>query len=73
MMAAALGVTYTLSGRVAAAGPLLTEAMEQTAVMGAGWYQTLCRLSLGEAYGLASRQEEAQACAEQALALGRAH
>jgi tetratricopeptide (TPR) repeat protein len=73
MMAAALGVAYTLSGRVAAAGQLLTQAMEQTVGMEAGWYLTLCRLSLAEAYGLASRQEEAQACAEQVLALGRAH
>ena len=36
-------------------------------------YQARCRLCLGEAYLLAGRLEEAQALAERALALARAH
>ena len=36
-------------------------------------YQALCSLSLGEAQLLAGRLEEAQALAERALALARAH
>ena len=36
-----------------------------------GWYQAFCRLSLGEAYVLAGRMEEAHALAEWALTLTR--
>ena len=67
----ALGAAYTLSGRVADAVPLLTQALEQAIATGMVGYQALCRLSLGEAQLLASRPEEAQALAERALALTR--
>ena len=63
-MAAALGMTYTLSGRGTDAVPLLTQALEQAPATDPGWSQALCRLSLGEAQLLAGRLEEAQALAE---------
>jgi class 3 adenylate cyclase/tetratricopeptide (TPR) repeat protein len=72
-MAAALGAAYTLSGRVADAVPLLTQALEQTMAMDMVGWQALCYLSLGEAQLLADRLEEAQTLAERALALARAH
>jgi len=72
-MAAALGAVYTLSGRVADAVLLLTQAMEQTTAMDNVVAQALCRLSLGEAQLLAGRLEEAHALAERALALAQAH
>jgi tetratricopeptide (TPR) repeat protein len=73
-MASALGAAYTLGGRVADAVPLLTQALEQTTAMeGGGFFQTRCRLSLGEAQVLAGRLEEAHALAERALTLTRAH
>jgi tetratricopeptide (TPR) repeat protein len=72
-MAGPLGDAYTMDGRVADAVPLLTRAMEQTMAIGTVFFQTLCRLSLGEAQLLAGRLEEAQALAEQALAHARAH
>ena len=71
-IAAALGAAYTLGGRIADAVPLLTQAMEQ-ATATESVYQALCSLSLGEAQLLADRLEEAQALAEQALALTREH
>jgi tetratricopeptide (TPR) repeat protein len=69
MMAAVLGAAYTLGGRVTDAMPLLTQALEQTTAMAR--VKALCNLSLGEAHLLAGRLEEAQACAERALALVR--
>jgi len=72
-MAAALGVAYTLGGRVADAVPLLTQALEQTIAMEREDNQVRCRLSLGKAHLLADRLEEAHALAEGALALARAH
>jgi tetratricopeptide (TPR) repeat protein len=72
-MAAPLGEAYTLSGRVADAVPLLTQAMEQTIATETVGDQTLCRLPLGEAQVLAGRLEEAHALAEQTLALAREH
>jgi lipopolysaccharide biosynthesis regulator YciM len=54
MMVAALGVAYTLAGRVTDAMPLLTQAMEWTRATDIGVYQTLCSLSLGEAQVLAA-------------------
>jgi tetratricopeptide (TPR) repeat protein len=72
-MAPALGVAYTLSGRVADAVPLLTQALEQTIATEMGGYQALCTLPLGEAQVLAGHLEEAHALAERALALARAH
>ncbi len=49
-----LGSAYNLSGRVADAVPLLTQAMEQTIAMETVTYQALCGLSLGDAYMLAA-------------------
>jgi tetratricopeptide (TPR) repeat protein len=71
-MAAALGATYTLAGRVAEAVPLLMQAMEQATTMERGCDEAFCRFSLGEAQLLAGRLEEAYALAEGALALARA-
>jgi tetratricopeptide (TPR) repeat protein len=71
-IAAALGVAYTLGGRVADAVPLLMQAMEQSSATGA-YYEALCGLSLGEAYVLAGRLEEAYTLAEPTLAHARAH
>ena len=73
LMAAALGETYTLGGRVADAVPLLTQALEQVIAAERLGDQALCCLSLGEAQVLAGHLEEAQALAERALALTRAH
>jgi tetratricopeptide (TPR) repeat protein len=74
-MAAALGAAYTLAERVADAVSLLTEAMEQSTATETETvaFQALCRLPLSEAQLLADRLEEAQALAEQALMLARAH
>jgi class 3 adenylate cyclase/tetratricopeptide (TPR) repeat protein len=72
-MAAALGVAYTLCGRVADAVPLLTRAIEQATARETVPYQVLCSLPLGEAQLLAGRLEEAHALAEHTLALTRAH
>jgi tetratricopeptide (TPR) repeat protein len=72
-MAEPLGAAYTLGGRLADAVPLLTQALEQATVMERVDLQARCHLSLGEAQLLASRLEEAQALAEQALALAREH
>jgi tetratricopeptide (TPR) repeat protein len=47
--------------------------MEQITTMDLVALQALCRLSLGEAQMWVGRLEEAQALAEQALALARAH
>jgi tetratricopeptide (TPR) repeat protein len=73
LMAAALGATYTLAGRSADAVLLLTQALEQTMATEVADNQTLCSLTLGEAQMLAGRLEEAQALAEGALLLARAH
>jgi tetratricopeptide (TPR) repeat protein len=73
LMAPALGAAYTLSGRVADAVSLLTQALEQILSTARAGFQALCRLCLGEAQVLAGCLEEAQALAEGALALARAH
>jgi tetratricopeptide (TPR) repeat protein len=67
-VAAALGATYTLGGRVADAVSLLTQEIERTIAMGRVHFEALCRLPLGEAQMLAGRLEEAQALAERTLA-----
>ena len=72
-LASALGAAYTLGGRIADAVPLLTQALEQHARNERVYYQTLCRLSLGEAHRQADRLAEAHVCAEQTLALAHAH
>jgi tetratricopeptide (TPR) repeat protein len=68
-----LGAAYTLSGRVAEAVPLLTQAIEQTRVMEVLVLQARCHLALGEAQVRAGRLEEGHALTEQALALTREH
>jgi tetratricopeptide (TPR) repeat protein len=73
MIAAPLGAVYSLSGRVADAVPLLTQAIEQTSAPQMVGYQVFCRLSLGEAHLAAGRLEEAHALAERALAHAREH
>jgi tetratricopeptide (TPR) repeat protein len=70
-IAPALGVAYALSGRVAAAIPLLTQALEQAIAMEVIFFQALCHLSLAEVQVLAGRMEEAQVLAERELALTR--
>jgi tetratricopeptide (TPR) repeat protein len=72
-MAETLGAAYTLSGRIAEAVPLLTQAMEQATTTATASHQAFCRLSLGEVQMLAGHIEEAQTLAERALALTRAH
>jgi tetratricopeptide (TPR) repeat protein len=72
-MAVALGAAYTLAGRIADAGPLLTQALEQAIATKMVATQALCSFSLGEAHLLAGRLEEAHARAERALARARAH
>ena len=73
LMAAALGATYTLAGRIADAVLLLTQALEQTMATAVVVNQVLCSLTLGEAQLLAGHLEEAHALVEGALALARAH
>jgi tetratricopeptide (TPR) repeat protein len=73
LMAGPLGAAYTLSGRVADAVPLLTQALEQSVATRIEPYEVLCSLSLGEAQMLAGRLEEAHALTERTLALVRAH
>jgi tetratricopeptide (TPR) repeat protein len=73
MVAGALRAAYPLSGRVADAVPLLTQALEQTTAGETAAFQAFCSLSLGEAQGLAGRLEEAHALAAHTLALTREH
>jgi tetratricopeptide (TPR) repeat protein len=73
MMAAPLGVAYTLDGRIADAVSLLTQAMEQAIAMKRVDHQAPCGLSLGEAQVLVGRMEEAHVLAEHTLALTREH
>jgi tetratricopeptide (TPR) repeat protein len=68
-----LGATYTLAGRVAAAVPLLTQALDQILAQNMGENLAFCSLSLGEAHMLAGHLDEAHALAERALAFARAH
>jgi tetratricopeptide (TPR) repeat protein len=73
LMAAALGATYTLAGRIADATLLLTQALAQTMATAVVVNQAICSLTLGEAQTLAGCLEEAHALAEGALSLARAH
>src|SRR5262249_28021950 len=72
-MAAALGAAYTLAGHVADTIPLLIQAIEQSMAMGRAQFEALCGLSLGEAYLLGGRLEEACVHAERILTLTREH
>ena len=53
LTAAALGVVYTLAGRIAEAMPLLARALAQATTTDRIEAQVFCRLSLGEAQVLA--------------------
>ena len=72
-IASALGATYALSERLAAALPLLEQGVEQAASMGMMLGHSLWLACLGEAYLFAGRQEDAIARTERALALSRTH
>jgi class 3 adenylate cyclase len=72
-MAAALGVAYTLAGRIVDAVPLLMQAMDQTTASERVADEALCRLPLGEAHLRTGRPTEAHALAEDALAHAHAH
>ena len=64
-----MGAAYALSGRIADAMPLLTQALEQETALGRADTQARCRLSLGEVHLLAGRLDEAHTLAERALVL----
>jgi len=72
-MAAVLGVTYTLAGRITDAVPLLTQAIEQTAALEMTAYRAFCSLSLGETHMVAGHLEEAHTLAERAFTLPCKH
>jgi tetratricopeptide (TPR) repeat protein len=71
--AAALGCAYALSGRIAAALPLLEQAEPRAAAMGTTGGHALQVGYVSEAYLLAGRMQEAVQLAGRALALSRAH
>jgi tetratricopeptide (TPR) repeat protein len=68
-IASLVGAAYALTGRVADAVPLLTQALEQTIAEGTAEHQVFYALSLGEGQALAGHMEEAHTLAEQALTL----
>jgi tetratricopeptide (TPR) repeat protein len=70
-LAATLGAAYTLSGRIADAVPLLTQAMEQAIATAMAYNQALCSLPLSAAQMLAGRLAEAHTLAERTLAFTR--
>jgi tetratricopeptide (TPR) repeat protein len=71
--AAALGCAYAFAGRVAEALPLLEQAEQTSAAMGAMGGQALRVGYASEAYLLAGRMQEAVQLAGRALALARTH
>jgi tetratricopeptide (TPR) repeat protein len=71
MMAATLGLAYTLDGRVAAGLALAEHGVEQAVARGGLRNLVPMVILLSEAYLLAGRLEEVQQRAEQALALAR--
>jgi tetratricopeptide (TPR) repeat protein len=68
-IAPALGAAYTLGGRAADTIPLLTQAVAQSTATANVHFETLCSLSLGEAYLWDGHLEGAQALAARARAL----
>jgi tetratricopeptide (TPR) repeat protein len=68
-IASCLGAAYVGGGRVAAALPLLEQAVERAADMGLMGYQARRLAWLGEAYLVAGRMPDALKCAERALTL----
>jgi tetratricopeptide (TPR) repeat protein len=73
LIAAVLGTAYTLCRRVADAVPLLTQAIEQPPGRVLALFQAPPLLSLGEAYLLHGRSEEAHVLAARALAHAHTH
>jgi class 3 adenylate cyclase/tetratricopeptide (TPR) repeat protein len=71
MMATALGLAYTLDGRVAAGLALVEQGMEQKVARGGLRNLVPMVILLSEAYLLAGRLEETRQRAEQALDLAR--
>jgi tetratricopeptide (TPR) repeat protein len=71
--AAALGLVYTLDGRVAAGLALAEHGVEQAVAVCRPRLLAYAVIYLSEAYVLAGRLEEARQRAEQALALSRQH
>ena len=69
LMAAALGTTYTVAGRIDDARSLLAQALEQTEATDVAVNQALCNLALGGAQLAADRVDEAQSLADRALSL----
>jgi predicted ATPase len=72
-LAATLGYTYALSGRVTEAMPLLERAVEQTAALGRMDDHSLWITWLSEVYVLAGRIDEARQLVERALELSLQH
>jgi class 3 adenylate cyclase/tetratricopeptide (TPR) repeat protein len=72
-IAPTLGAAYILTGRVADAVPLLTQALQQAIAAELVVNQALCYLRLGESQMQAGRLEEAHALTEQALTLAHTH
>jgi tetratricopeptide (TPR) repeat protein len=72
-IAPGLEAVYTLAGRVAAAVPLLIQALEQILAQDMGENRVVCSHSLSEAHLLAGHREEASSLAKRALAFARAH
>ena len=68
LIAASLCKAYTLSGCVANALSLLTQALEQAVATDTFGFQVFCGLSLGETQRLAGRLREARMLTEQARA-----
>jgi class 3 adenylate cyclase/tetratricopeptide (TPR) repeat protein len=72
-VAAALGLAYTLAGRVAAGLALVERGVEQEVARGRPRNLASVVTHLSEAYLLAGRLDEAHTRAEQALGLARQH
>jgi tetratricopeptide (TPR) repeat protein len=72
-MAAALGLTYALEGRIAAGLALAEQAVEQEVARGIPMFLVRVVACLSETYLLAGRLEEAHQRAAQALDLARQH
>jgi len=71
LVASALGYTYALAGRTAAAIPLLEQAANEEGALRMMAGRSLLIIRLAEAYLLAERPDEAATLAARALALAR--
>src|SRR5882724_6020079 len=72
-VASALGVGYSLSGRVADAVPLLERAVEESEGMRLGGWHSRVLAAMGHAYLLAGRPTDALQATRRALEIARAH